>query len=61
MLADLVGFDGHVTGFLNALPNYASWKVEGVAIAPVLTEEQHSTITAAGYLAPDLGDRTAGL
>jgi hypothetical protein len=61
LVADLARFDRHVRGFVAVVPKFASWKVERVAIAPSLTTEQRRAIEAAGYVAQDLGDLTAGL
>ena len=61
LVADLARFDRHVKGFLSVAPRFASWKVERVAISTSLTAEQRRAIEAAGYVAQDLGDLTAGL
>jgi AAA+ ATPase superfamily predicted ATPase len=61
LVADLARFDGHVARFAQAHPRYAGWTVERLAVAPTLTAEQRSACAAAGYLAQDLNDLTAGL
>ena len=61
LVVDIARFDHHVKGFLSLVPRFASWKVERVAIAPSLTQEQRTAIEGFGYLAQDLGDLTAGL
>lgn len=61
LLPDLRRFDRHVHGFLTAMPRFASWTVQRVAIAPVLSTEQRTAIQDAGYLAQDLHDLTGGL
>lgn len=61
LVAGLPRFARHADGFLAAMPRFAAWRVERVAIAPTLTPEQRASITAAGCLAQDLGDLTAGL
>jgi hypothetical protein len=50
----------HADGFLAAMPRLATRRVEPVAIAPTLMPEQRASIPAAGCLAQDLGDLTAG-
>jgi uncharacterized protein len=40
LVLDLPRFERHVVGFLAAMPRFAAWTVERVAIAPVLTREQ---------------------
>lgn len=61
VLGDLRRFDGHVVGFLAVFPKFASWTVERVAIAPILTQQQRAAIETCGYLAQDLDDLTRGL
>jgi AAA+ ATPase superfamily predicted ATPase len=61
LLPDLRRFNRHVQGFLTAMPRYAGWTVERVAMAPVLSGAQRSALHEAGYLAQDLHDLTAGL
>ena len=61
LLPDLPRFDRHVRAFLTVMPRFADWTVQRVAIAPVLTARQRGAIEAAGYVAQDLKDLTAGL
>lgn len=61
LVADLPSFARHADGFLAAMPRFAAWRVERVAIAPMLTTAQRSAIADAGCIAQDLADLTAGL
>jgi len=61
LLPDMGRFERHVAGFLAATPRLASWRVERVAIAPVLTTAQRAAIESSGALPQDLADLTAGL
>ncbi len=61
LVDDLPRFTGHVSRFLQAMPEYASWQVERVAIAPRLGVAERAQCRAAGYLPQDLEELTAGL
>jgi len=61
LLSDLPRFDRHVATFGTLMPRFSGWTVQKVAIAPTLSPAQRSAIVAAGYIAPDLHDLTAGL
>jgi hypothetical protein len=61
VVADLAAFDGHVTRFVTASPKFGGWKVEKVAVAPVLDKDARQRIEARGYVAEDLADLTQGL
>lgn len=61
LLRDLGNCDGHIERFLETHAGYRGWEIERVAIAPVLERKARVAIEAAGYLAQDLGDLTAGL
>ncbi|MGZ3457273.1 MAG: ATP-binding protein [Archangium sp.] len=61
LVKDLGRFDGHIQRFLTVEQRYRSWKVERVAISPVLSEDQRKAIQAAGYIPQDLVDLTQGL
>ncbi len=54
-------FDGHVARFLRLMPRFASWRVEKVAVAPLLTSDQRAQARARGYRPQDLVDLTEGL
>lgn len=54
-------FHGHVARFLTALPDYASWRVEKVGLAPVLGREARVSLQREGLLAQDLDDLTQEL
>jgi AAA+ ATPase superfamily predicted ATPase len=51
-------FDGHIERFLGAQPQFRSWSIERVAIAPALDSRHREACEAAGYLAQDLVDLT---
>jgi AAA+ ATPase superfamily predicted ATPase len=61
LISDLRRFDGHVARFVQALPRYAGWAVEKVAVAPTLSPAQRAACLDLGYIPQDLGDLTAGL
>ncbi|MHB8874247.1 MAG: ATP-binding protein [Myxococcaceae bacterium] len=61
LVGDITNFDGHVARFLKAFPEYGAWRVEKVALAPAMGAAVRKSLEAAGYLAQDLGDLTAGL
>lgn len=61
LVSDLRAFDGHVERFLTAMPQYRSWQVVRVAIAPELSSEQSESVRAAGYVPESLGSLTEGL
>lgn len=59
LIADVPIFGGHVARFLDAHPQYASWSVEKVGIAPRLSAEIRGQLQTTGHLAQDLNDLTA--
>lgn len=61
LVSDLRRFDHHVARFLALMPQFASWSVERVALAPVLSPEHRAAVECAGYLPQDLGDLVRGL
>lgn len=63
LLKDLPRFDGHIERFLTtkAGRRFSDWRVERVAIAPLLDDRHRQAAERAGYLAQDLRDLTAGL
>ena len=61
LIADLPRFERHIAGFLARMPKFATWAVERVAIAPLLTGAQRSAAEQAGYIPQDLNELTAGL
>lgn len=61
LVPDLAGFEGHVGRFLDAHPRYRAWRIEKVAIAPVIDAETRPRLEARGVRAQDLGDLVADL
>lgn len=61
LVGSLSKFDKHIAGFLNAVPRFDGWTVQRAAITPRLSAPQRAKIEAAGYVAEDLLDLTAGL
>jgi hypothetical protein len=61
LIADLANFDGHVLRFVNASPRFAGWKIEKIAVAPVLGAGARRAAVERGSLPEDLKDLTAGL
>ncbi len=61
LVKDLKRFDGHVGRFLAEQRAYQSWRIEKVAIAPQLSDDQRAAISGEGYLPQDLIDLTKGL
>lgn len=60
---DLAAFDRHIERFMKAKGHreYRDWRIEKVAIAPVIDDEQRSAVQACGYRPQDLRELTAGL
>jgi hypothetical protein len=61
LVKDLHRFNGHIDRFLSVLPRFKEWRVEKIAVAPLLTPEQRQQIIAESYIPQDLYDLTAGL
>lgn len=61
LLSDAPNFLGHVDRFLSAWPQYQSWKVDYVGVAPELDLEQRAVLRRFDLLGQDLNDLTAGL
>jgi AAA+ ATPase superfamily predicted ATPase len=60
--ADLDGLGAHVQRFLGEHRRFQEgWRVEKVAIAPVIDDEVRTGIEARGFVVQDLRDLTAGL
>jgi AAA+ ATPase superfamily predicted ATPase len=58
---DLARFDGHIARFLNHRRSLREWKIERVALAPVVNSQLRAEISRRGYLPQDLGDLCHGL
>jgi len=54
-------FDGHIERFLAALPRFDAWRIERVAIAPIIEREQALRVRSAGYIPQDLRELTRGV
>ena len=61
LVRDLPRFDGHVARLLAANPRLAGWRVEKLAVAPLLDADQRRACTDAGYRPQDLNDLATGL
>lgn len=61
LIADLSAFDGHVERFLAANGKYKSFKLEKVAVAPILQPDQRREIEGKGYLPQSLAELIASL
>lgn len=61
LVDDLPRFDGHVGRFLECFPRYRGWRIERLALAPSLSQEQRREIQRREYIPQDLNDLTAGL
>ena len=59
--ADLAGFAGHVARFLSAHPQYQTWRVEKVAIAPRIDPALRRHLEEREMIAQDLADLSQGL
>lgn len=59
--ADVAAFDGHIQRFLEAHPRFASWTIEKVGIAPVITPDVRTRLHAAGHIAQDVAELIADL
>lgn len=61
LLSGWSAFERNVERFLEAQPRLRSWRVEKVAIAPILDGNERAAIERRGALAQDLVDLTRGL
>lgn len=61
LVRDLPRFDRHVARLLATTPRLEGWRVEKMAIAPVLDADHRRACAAAGYIPRDLRDLTEGL
>lgn len=61
LVADITFFDGHIQRFLDAFPDYKSWTIERVSIAPVVQAELRTELQKRNRIVQDLNDLTAGL
>jgi AAA+ ATPase superfamily predicted ATPase len=61
VMADINNFKAHVRRFLETMPQYQSWTIEHVGIAPTLDAAQRSVLAHQDVFAEDLNDLTAGL
>jgi hypothetical protein len=61
LVRDLPSFDAHIARLLATHPHLGGWKVDRVAITPVLDASQRRACARAGYVAYDLHDLTEGL
>lgn len=61
LVRDLADFDGHVERFLRAHERYRAWKVEKVAVAPRLSDDERAIVQARGAKPQDLNELVADL
>ena len=62
LISDLPQYDGHIERFLAQVgKRFESWRIEKVAIAPLLSNAERQAIAERGYGAQDLVDLTRGL
>lgn len=61
LVADVNNFQQHVQRFLQALPQYQDWKVEHVAVAPVIEKEQRKALEHYDIIPQDIKQLTKGL
>lgn len=59
LIADVANFSGHVARFLASFPEFASWSVEKIGIAPTISNEQRKFLQDSGILAESLDDLLA--
>ncbi len=59
LLSDINVLDGHVARFLGVYPKYASWRIEKVSIAPVISAEVRKRLQDAGHVPQDLAELIA--
>lgn len=60
-MSDLSVFDGHIERFLKQFPEYRSWQIERVSLAPVIPDNIREELSAQGRIAEDLHELTTGL
>lgn len=61
LLSDVTNFRGHVERFLESFPQYGSWRIDKVGIAPRLNAEERAVLTRHHVIPQDLIDLTEGL
>lgn len=61
LVADINNFKGHVSRFLEAMPDYNLYDREYVGLAPQLNGDHRKKLEAYGLIPQDLNDLTAGL
>lgn len=61
LLHDINNFKSHVDRFLQAMPQFQSWKKELVSIAPELQQDHRKVLKRSDIMAQDLNDLTKGL
>ena len=61
LLGDQIGFNTHVEKFLAKNLRFRHWKIEKAMIAPSISKEIATKLTAAGYIVEDLQSLAAGL
>ena len=60
-MADLSVLDGHIERFLKQFPEYRDWCIERVSLAPTIPDSIREQLVAAGRIAQDFKELTAGL
>ena len=61
LISDMTVFDGHIERFLSQFPEYTTWRVERVSLAPDIPDNIREYITSQGRIVQDLHDLTLGL
>jgi hypothetical protein len=61
LAADISTFDGHVERFLDQFPDFRSWRIERVSMAPSVPVEVRKHLEGQGRTVQDLADLTQGL
>jgi len=56
LTADVVVFDGHVQRFLDEFPDYKSWRIERVSMAPSIPADVRTHLEEQGRMVQDLTD-----
>jgi hypothetical protein len=61
LVAGLKAYDGHIGRFLEAFPDYNSWRIDRIALTPIHTAASRTAVQEQGYIPQDLNDLTRGL
>ena len=59
LIADVGNFNGHVGRFLQSFQKFNDWKIEKIAVAPTIDDDQRKTLVTSGLIPESLDDLLA--